>query len=338
MLNAAVAHPLVSTTRLTRKLEESVRVEMARSAAEMERLREPWEELQRAPGATMFQSFEWNLLAVRMLGEVPYVVFAESDAGAALIPAARGDGCLTLIGGTLFDYRDILQDGDEAPLRAAWAELATLGLPLRFRAVRGVHRHWQTLAPRSFCGAPEIRRERLSADQFAAAHPRLPRGLRRLRAAGLDLGRTDGSARELLLSIWQQKAAQFGAVRENAFADPRTVEFLLAVARVTPCEVFYLAAGTQLAAALVAFQDGGARRFYTTWFDPAWARLSPGTALCFEAARSSMADGYDVDLMTGEQPYKTRLATGSVPLFEVDATAEQVRRLGSATAPAVVAA
>jgi CelD/BcsL family acetyltransferase involved in cellulose biosynthesis len=68
-------------------------------------------------------------------------------------------------------------------------------------------------------------------------------------------------------------------------------------------------------AALVTFQDGKVRRFYTTWFDPQWSRHSPGVALLFEATRLSLAEGLTCDYMTGEQDYKLRLATGAVPLY-----------------------
>ncbi|HZQ90919.1 MAG TPA: GNAT family N-acetyltransferase [Terriglobales bacterium] len=315
-----------------------MRIVVARSAQEMEQLRAPWEAMQGARGATLFQRFEWNLLAARILGEAPHVVFAERGSGAALIPAAVRGNCLTLLGGGLFDYRDVIATGDGAALRAAWSELASLKLPLRFRAVRGRPSHWDAAMLRAWSGAPGISRERTSAERFARQHARLARALRRLRAAGAELRRADGNAQALLRAIWEQKAAQFGGQRESAFCDPRTIEFLLAAARVSPCDVFFLAAGTQLVAALVAFRDGCVRRFYTTWFDLAWARMSPGSALVFEAARTSLAEGLDADLMTGEQPFKVRLATHSVPLFEVNATAAQVARPGGVDEAATIAA
>ncbi len=41
----------------------------------------------------------------------------------------------------------------------------------------------------------------------------------------------------------------------------------------------------------------------------------------------SLAAGLDCDYMTGEQPYKMRLATNSVPLYNVRATAEELAAL-----------
>ena len=74
----------------------------------------------------------------------------------------------------------------------------------------------------------------------------------------------------------------------------------------------------------MTFVDGGTRRFYTTWMDPAWSRHSPGIALLFEATRLTLEQGLDCDYMTGEQPYKLRFATGSEPLYKVEATAQQL--------------
>jgi hypothetical protein len=39
--------------------------------------------------------------------------------------------------------------------------------------------------------------------------------------------------------------------------------------------------------------------------------------------------GVDCDYMTGEQPYKLRLATVSVPLYRLRATAHQLAALGN---------
>ena len=45
--------------------------------------------------------------------------------------------------------------------------------------------------------------------------------------------------------------------------------------------------------------------------------------------RRSLADGLDCDYMTGEQPYKLRLATRSTPLYRLCATPEQLADLSS---------
>ena len=72
------------------------------------------------------------------------------------------------------------------------------------------------------------------------------------------------------------------------------------------CQIFTLETASTLVSALVAFQDGNMRRFYTTYFDAAWAHYSPGVALLFEATRLSLAEGLGCDYMTGEQEYRRR--------------------------------
>jgi CelD/BcsL family acetyltransferase involved in cellulose biosynthesis len=93
------------------------------------------------------------------------------------------------------------------------------------------------------------------------------------------------------------------------------------------CEVFVFETAARIVAGLVTFLDRQVRRFYTIWFDPSWAQLSPGTALVYEVTRRSLAAGLDCDYMTGEQPHKTRFATSAVPLFQVDASAGSIARM-----------
>ena len=63
----------------------------------------------------MFQSFDLNQLAADRFAEreEPFVICAESERGAAIVPAAlrRSDGTIRLLGEELFDYRAFLHDG-----------------------------------------------------------------------------------------------------------------------------------------------------------------------------------------------------------------------------------
>ena len=104
------------------------------------------------------------------------------------------------------------------------------------------------------------------------------------------------------------------------------------------CEIFALEHGSTLAAALVTFRDADWRRFYTIFYDRQWARFSPGVSLLFEIARRSLEQGINVDLMTGEQPYKMRVAQSAQELFNVKATAAELRELFPAAAIADFAA
>src|SRR5882762_4298884 len=99
------------------------RVIIADSAERMRQLRPSWERLYSEREQTIFQSYDWNELSARYFSqrESPFVVMAESDSGLAIIPAAINieRKHLTLIGETLFDYRDVLSVGDESVLDSA---------------------------------------------------------------------------------------------------------------------------------------------------------------------------------------------------------------------------
>ena len=49
--------------------------------------------------------------------------------------------------------------------------------------------------------------------------------------------------------------------------------------------------------------------------------------MLFEAARRSLEEGINIDLMTGEQPYKMRLTKSATDLFKVSASAAEMQSL-----------
>jgi CelD/BcsL family acetyltransferase involved in cellulose biosynthesis len=306
-----------------------MRVQIASSAAEIDRLRPIWEFLYRqSPDQTLFQSFAWNRLAALHFAsrEAAYVVCVESESGIALIPAAVTSNQLTLLGESLFDYRDVLRTGNEEPLRAAWAHLGELHLPLAVTALRGeTARHaWDLLDPAPFVNAPQVLVTETTAQLFSAAHSRLERTLRRLAQQGVELLQYNGSDSDVIAWVYRQKAAQFSGSPHNLFSDPVRIDFMVAACGLDPaaCEIFVFQAAGQPVAALLTFREQTVRRFYTIWFDPAWAKLSPGSALVFEVTRRSLAAGLDCDYMTGEQPHKMRFATSLVPLYSVKTEAD----------------
>ena len=129
-------------------------------------------------------------------------------------------------------------------------------------------------------------------------------------------------------SIFAGKAAQHPSV--SLFHDPARIQFLVSAAAQMPevFEIFTLENGPlDMAAAVVTLLDRGCRRFYTGWFAPEYEKHSPALALIYEITRQSLSAGLDCDYMTGEQPYKMRLATSSVPLYRVHATPEQLAAL-----------
>jgi len=301
-------------------------------------LRPVWEFLS-APGrATIFQGFHWNLLALTMFAgrEEPFVVCARTSYGVAIVPAAirRSDSTLRLLGERLFDYRSFLHQGDDEVLGKALATLSQLGRRLEVVAVRQCDRSpaMGDLEVSPFATAPSVHCADCAPEEFAAKHARLARNWRRLERLGFRLRVYDGKNSSLLRSIYQRKAAQDPA---SLFQDTTRIEFLANAAVFHPrtFEIFTLESGSHLAAALVTLRDGLWRRFYTGWFDPALEKYSPGITLICEVTRQSLAAGLDCDYMTGAQPYKLRLATGSMPLLRLCATPRQLAGLDQTVAP-----
>lgn len=301
----------------------------------MLRVRSLWETLHAAGKYTVFQSFDLNLLAAARFvdREEPYVVCAESRNGAAIVPAAlrRGDGTIRLLGEELFDYRTFLHRGDDKVLRGALGALAKLGRPMEIVALRQSDRTLVTdeLDLLQFAAAPSVSCAQISTEEFAAAHTRLARNLRRMERLRFEIRNYDGANPQLLRSIYAQKAEQS---ESSLFHDAERVEFMVSAAGLMPraFEIFTLENGGKRAAVVVTLRDGRYRRFYTGWFAAEFEKHSPALALIFEITRQSLADGLDCDYMTGEQAYKMRLATNSVPLYQVRATAEQLTAIGKA--------
>src|SRR5579863_807569 len=136
----------------------------------MEKLQPAWEELyMRGPGATMFQSYEWNYLAAEIFAEreSPFVVYAEGPDGRALVPACTNNGTVKFLGEELFDYPDGLSEGAPAALIAAWSELERLGMPFKAHGVRCGSALGKLLARASqpFSAAPFVPAT-LSAQEF----------------------------------------------------------------------------------------------------------------------------------------------------------------------------
>lgn len=308
-----------------------MRVTIARSAGEMDRLRPAWERLAGSNRHSIFQQFAWNRLAAQVFAdrEAPYVLYAESGSGAALLPAAIGrEGSLIVfLGETLFDYRTFLAEGDRAPLDAAWRELGKLRQQLWVTSLPHAWvGDWQAWKPHAFSAAPGVARRLCAAEEFAAAHPRARRLLRRLTEQGIELRRHSGAETALVHWILEQKARQLCDRPDNLFSDSRRIDFLTAALALDAAitDIFTLEQGGTIVSALITLRDGQVRRFYNTYHDQRRAKDSPGVALLYEVTRLSLEEGLDCDYMTGTQSHKTRLANVSVPLYRVDATPEQV--------------
>lgn len=329
-VTATLAHLLLDRRRPKKVLQ----VQIFNSAEQMLQLRPTWERLCGSGEPTVFQDFEWNRLAAEVFGgrEAPCVIWARASYGEAIIPAAlyerNGVPSIRLLGEELFDYRKFLHAGDEDVLRSALAVLAELQRSLHVTALR--EGDAQSLPPglslSAFTSAPGIRCTDVSAGTFAQMHLRLARNLRRMERLGFELRSYSGENSQLLRTVYEQKAAQDPG---SLFHDPLRVQFMLSVASRQPhrFEIFTLESGSRLGAVVVSLLDPGVRRFYTCWFTAELGKHSPALSSIYEITRRSLAEGLDCDYMTGEQPYKLRLATSAVRLSELHATAEQLAAL-----------
>ena len=93
------------------------------------------------------------------------------------------------------------------------------------------------------------------------------------------------------------------------------------------CDVYTYETNSELVAALITFRDDALRYCYTIYYNLHWSDFSPGQLLLFEVAARSLAEGLECDFMTGEYPYKNRLATARVPLFTVEARPEALAEI-----------
>jgi CelD/BcsL family acetyltransferase involved in cellulose biosynthesis len=303
-----------------------LRVETLRSIQELDQLGAKWRWLEGQCDGTLFQSYELNRRVAEWFSarETPNVVVAESDSGMAIIPAVRRQHELGLIGETLFDYRDVLSAGDSTVLERAWQQLARSGMPLEVTALRGDanRARWHSLSPKTFCNAPTTRRRDLSAKQFVAVHKKSAKASRRLAREGLTLICRRSGLQSIAEWVYRRKA-EWNGHSENLFHDLQRQNLMLYIVNndILDCDIWsYETSDGEVAAALVCFRHGQRRHFYTIHHDARWERFSPGQVLIFDVTRESLAEGLDVDFMTGEYAYKNRLATAKVPLYRVMAS------------------
>ncbi len=275
----------------------------------------------------MFQGFVWSALAARIFAqrEAPYIVSVETESSAAIIPAVvrKSSGLISFLGEELFDYRNVLTIGNESALRMAWGMVAAVGLPFELTAVRGVVQpHWRGFDIARFSGAPFAR-----SDSPHRPHPRLQQKLDTLLNRGCHLtSRQCAAAR--VGEMYRLKAAQDSRC---LFRDPARIRMIEGM--VETCaegsELLVLERDQELVAGVLSFCDREWRRFYGTYYSVDWATFSPGVTLANRLLENTMRDGLHLDLMTGEQPYKLRLAEDVVPLFRVSASAARLAEIAT---------
>jgi CelD/BcsL family acetyltransferase involved in cellulose biosynthesis len=151
---------------------------------------------------------------------------------------------------------------------------------------------------------------------------------------------TPGSDSRLVRWIYEEKARQLAGDMKNLFAERCRIDFMVAACALpsTNCEIFYFESDSTLVSALVTFRDDHSRLFYTIFFDERWRHYSPGILLLYEVSRRTLAEGLNVDYLTGEQQHKMRFASRSVPLFSIQASAADLRAMTRELAAARLAA
>jgi CelD/BcsL family acetyltransferase involved in cellulose biosynthesis len=319
----------------------SYSVAIAQSPSEMDALAPLWNSLLRDQEHTTFQSFSWNRLAAAVFADrlTPFVVSVESESGAAIIPAAihKQKRRVELLGEVLFDYRDVLHLGDAGLLLAAWRTIAARSMPLHVLAIDEVGRdtRWESFSAKPFANAPQVFSTSTTEDAFRLAHSRLGRQTRRLAKQGIVLRTYAGSESKVVRHLYDCKRTHFATDEsDNVFLDQKRCHFMVEVAALEGprCEIYTLEKDAQLVAGLVTFLDGRVRRFYTIYFNPEWARYSPGQALLYEITARSLGRGLSCDYMTGEYSYKLRLANGSRRLYEVNINSQRLAEIAHAPA------
>jgi CelD/BcsL family acetyltransferase involved in cellulose biosynthesis len=305
------------------------RIRICRSAEELPQLRPLWEAICACHPHTIFQDFDLNLLAAKAFAERDelFIVCAEASYGAAIIPAviSRKENSIRLLGEELFDYRCFLHHGAPEILAHALAVLAEQQLPLEIKSLREIDCSTigTALQLTPFCCAPAVNCGDITAEDFAAAHLRLARNLRRLERLSFTLQCYPGDYPGLVRFIYERKASQTPG---NLFQDQARIDFMVQAATLLRdrFEIYTLEDEACIAAAVIVLREENCRRFYTGWFSPRLEKHSPALSLIYEITRQSLAAGLDCDYMTGEQPYKLRLATSTVPLYRLQATADEL--------------
>jgi CelD/BcsL family acetyltransferase involved in cellulose biosynthesis len=151
--------------------------------------------------------------------------------------------------------------------------------------------------------------------------------------------RRSSQPRNIAEWVYRHKA-EWRGTSENLFLDRQRQTFMLYIIdnELVDCECWSYEIDGKIAAALVTFHHGTIRHFYTIHHDPKWARFSPGQVMIFDVTRESLAEGLDVDFMTGEYPYKNRLATAMVPLYRASASVAQMAAWSSKGSSAEITA
>jgi CelD/BcsL family acetyltransferase involved in cellulose biosynthesis len=324
-----------------------LRTDELTTLAELEALRPEWSALwRRVHDASPFQSPEWLLPWWRSFGDTAgelVVLAMRADRAGELVgvlplflhPLHGGGRTLLILGAGNSDHLDPLFRPDVALscAEAALAELAgwrgrwtdgafqQLGADsplLQARPPRGLGAERTGSEP---CHVVDLRGP-CTAGPIAERLAYLRRRATREARMRVDDARPDTlvEALDLLFALHESRWRARG--EPGVLADPAARSFIrsasaeLLAAGMLRLHLLYL--HDEPAAALLAIAGGRSVAYYIGGFDPAHARLAPGTLLVGHAIEAAaQAGAWEFDFLRGAEPYKRRWGAADRPTFQL---------------------
>ncbi|HXR98412.1 MAG TPA: GNAT family N-acetyltransferase [Terriglobales bacterium] len=284
-------------------------------AAHVGKIEGLWGQAWRAGPATVFQTFDFarHWMATFSQAEVEIWVHTTSS---LVLPLARRDGTVSLVGEGLFDYCDLIGPapyGTDGPVLQQAAEIVMAGNARpRATGVRADSRFsdfWRRLGEgRYFSAAPQR-----PADAGALGHTRIARRWQRAEHAGVR-AHEETEMRERRATLdWILERKQHHPANMLGELERQWIE---TVVEHSPhlAEVWSLRRGEHIMSGLLCWRCPPTRYCYTIAHEPSDAALSPGILLLYFVVNRSMSSGWDIDFLTGEQAFKLRFATRRQPL------------------------
>jgi len=290
-----------------------------------------WSELQRADPALVSSFFrpEFTDAVARTRRDVFVAILEDAARAVGFFPFQRqAPGIGRPVGGTLSDYHGAIADRalDFDPVALIRAcRLRVFDFNHLVASQRPFTPYHAAIAASPYLdlsrGFGEYRRARSAAGSSVIAQTE-----RKARKLAREVGPLRFEADEpdpaTLRELIRRKSAQYRRTGvSDAFASRWKVELMERILDTRTPDfagmLSTLRAGDHLVAAHMGMRSRDALHWWFPAYDPRFARFSPGRVLLLELARDAENRGLCmIDLGRGDEPYKTRLATGGTPLAE----------------------
>jgi CelD/BcsL family acetyltransferase involved in cellulose biosynthesis len=313
-----------------------ISVELLRTAAAVESLREEWDALADIfVGATPFQRPAWAMawmqqmsiasplvVAIRcgrdLVGIVPgFVSDAESPRTFSLLGAGASDHLDAIAApgferATLDALRGWMEDAREQWQACTLDEIGPRAVLRDLRVPSGAR---ATIEPQSVCPVLAIAEEHATALEDAVPRPqvaRLRKARRRAERMGsVDLSRADrGDFIATMRTLFALHAKRWELRREPGVLGDSNVRKLhenvsAAFAARGALRLYALGIGGQTAGIIYGFRERQRLHMYLQGIEPALERASPGMLLVGFAIDDALAEGIrEIDFLRGGEPYK----------------------------------